>query len=273
MRAVNAPLISFAALTAPTSGASHLKLNEQCILPSPGLNVMSFSDYYPDGHQTGVTIILHGVRVAANGDLRLEASPGQWSPMPATGARAVDATTQTISRHLSFPDPSKDRTGFNPHRLPGSQARVHRQCDSPRRRQLPHSCRFRSAAASELCHQGWLQFRTFPRRSIRQVVVVAHESETQRLTLSSNKGTLTLLDGRGNLNNAWFIVRELVPAGAIHSAIEWTVTPNVIPGWKYRPVLQVSQLGYLTPQPKQLVIERSNRILRTSSWTQSISTG
>ena len=81
-------------------------------------------------------------------------------------------------------------------------------------------------------------------------------SETQRLTLSSNRGTLTLLDGRGNLNNAWFIVRELVPAGATNSAIEWTVTPNVIPGWKYRPVLQVSQLGYLTRQPKQLVIEQ-----------------
>ena len=112
MRAVIAPLISFAALTAPASGASHLKLNEQGYLAEPGLNVMSFSE--PDGHQTGVTIIQHGVRVAANGDLRLEASPGQWSPMPATGARTVDAATQTISRHLSFPDPSKDRTGFNP---------------------------------------------------------------------------------------------------------------------------------------------------------------
>ena len=75
---------------------------------------MSFSDYYPDGHQTGVTIIQHGVRVAANGDLRLESSPGQWSPMPATGERTVNAATQTVSRHLSFPDPSKDRTGFNP---------------------------------------------------------------------------------------------------------------------------------------------------------------
>ena len=59
-------------------------------------------------------MIQHGVRVAANGDLRLEASPGQWSPMPATGERTVNARTQTVSRHLSFPDTSKDRTGFNP---------------------------------------------------------------------------------------------------------------------------------------------------------------
>ncbi len=31
----------------------------------------------------------------------------------------------------------------------------------------------------------------------------------------------------GNLNNAWFIVRELVPAAATSGAVEWTVTPNV----------------------------------------------
>src|SRR5271154_5869775 len=66
MRPVIALLISFAALTAPASAAPHLKLNEQGYFAEPGLNVMSFSDYYPDGHQTGVTIIQHGVRVAAN---------------------------------------------------------------------------------------------------------------------------------------------------------------------------------------------------------------
>ncbi len=107
-------LLATAALTMPLGAEPRLKLNDQGYFAEPGLNVMSFSDYYPDGHQTGVTIIQHGVRVAANGDLRLEPSPGQWSPMPATGDRMVDAATQTVSRHLSFPDPSKDRTGFNP---------------------------------------------------------------------------------------------------------------------------------------------------------------
>jgi hypothetical protein len=97
-----------------SAGAQELKLNDKGYFARQGLNVMAFSDYYPEGHQTGVTIVQHGSRVAANGDLRLEASPGQWSPVPVVGARTVDASTQTITQALSYPDPSKDRKGFNP---------------------------------------------------------------------------------------------------------------------------------------------------------------
>ena len=80
-----------------------------------GVQLVTYNDdIYPEGHQTGVTVIQHGVRVAANGDLRLETSPGQWSPVPAGGERVVDGETQTISQVLSYPDPDKDRTGFNP---------------------------------------------------------------------------------------------------------------------------------------------------------------
>lgn len=53
-----------------------LKLNEKEYFHRQGLDVTFFSDYYPEGHQSGVTIIQHGIRVAANGDLRLEPSPG-----------------------------------------------------------------------------------------------------------------------------------------------------------------------------------------------------
>src|SRR3954463_9526301 len=94
--------------------AGDLKINDQGYFARQGLNVMVFSDYYPEGHQTGVTIVQHGTRVAANGDLRLEASPGQWSPMPAVGERAVDGKSGTISETLSYPDPKPNGHGFNP---------------------------------------------------------------------------------------------------------------------------------------------------------------
>jgi endoglucanase len=285
-------LIGFAALTAPAAAAPHLKLNDQGYFAEPGLNVMSFSDYYPDGHQTGVTIIQHGVRVAANGDLRLEASPGQWSPMPATGERTVNTAAQTVSRHLSFPDPSKDRTGFNPIIYPdlklgytvsvtpleGDSFRIRVDLDEPLPAKFVGKVGFNlELFPGDLFGKSWLldgHSGIFPRQADGpmtadadgeeiaaplargKMLVVAPESDAQRLTISSNKGALTLLDGRGNLNNAWFIVRELVPAGATGGAIEWTVTPNVIAGWKYKPVLQASQLGYHTRQPKQLVIEQ-----------------
>jgi endoglucanase len=281
-----------AVMAASASASPRLELNEQGYFAEPGLNVMSFSDYYPDGHQTGVTIIQHGVRVAANGDLRLQASPGQWSPMPATGERRVDTATHTVSRHLSFPDPAKDRTGFNPIVYPdlrlgytvsvtpleGDSFRIRVDLDQPLPPSYVGQIGFNlELFPGELFGKSWLlgnDSGIFPHQADGPMardadgeqiaaplaqgkrLVVAPESEERRLTIESNRGSLTLLDGRGNLNNGWFIVRELVPAGATTSAIEWTVTANVIPGWKYRPVLQVSQLGYHTRQPKQLVIEQ-----------------
>ena len=91
-----------------------LKLNDKEYFHRDGLDVTFFSDYYPEGHQSGVTIIQHGVRVAANGDLRLEPSPGQWSPVPKWGARTVDRENQSITQELWYPDTSKNRVGFNP---------------------------------------------------------------------------------------------------------------------------------------------------------------
>lgn len=108
-------------LAAAAAQGADLKLNGQGYFERRGLNVMVFSDYYPEGHQTGVTIVQHGSRVAANGDLRLEASPSQWSPVPLVGQRTVDEKGQTIVQALSYPDPSKDRKGFNPVFYPNIQ--------------------------------------------------------------------------------------------------------------------------------------------------------
>jgi hypothetical protein len=91
-----------------------LQLNDQNYFENNGLNVTVFSDIYPDGHQTGVTIIQHGLRVVANGDLRLEISPGQWSPVPKGDTLIVDKANQKLTQRLSYPDESKNRKGFNP---------------------------------------------------------------------------------------------------------------------------------------------------------------
>src|SRR5579875_827618 len=97
-----AAALALLASSASAQPSAALQLNDKGYFARQGLNVMLFSDYYPDGHQTGVTIVQHGDRVAANGDLRLESSPGQWSPMPAVGQRTVDPKTGTISETLSY---------------------------------------------------------------------------------------------------------------------------------------------------------------------------
>ena len=67
---MRAPAIVLALLGIACSAADaaeSLALSDLGYFDKPGLSVMVFSDYYPDGHQSGVTIIQHGVRVAAMG--------------------------------------------------------------------------------------------------------------------------------------------------------------------------------------------------------------
>ena len=79
-----------------------------------GVDVMAFDDIYPVGHQSGVSIIMHGNRVATNGDIRFEQTPGQWQPVPKQGERKLDAEKNSITTKLSYPDMDGHLKGFNP---------------------------------------------------------------------------------------------------------------------------------------------------------------
>jgi hypothetical protein len=95
--------------------AQQFKLNTASgYFQNRGVDVMAFDDIYPEGHQSGVSIIMHGNRVATNGDIRFEPTPGQWQAVPAQHARKVDGETNSITTQLSFPDSSRHLTGFNP---------------------------------------------------------------------------------------------------------------------------------------------------------------
>ena len=280
-----------------------LKLNSLDYFEAPGLNVTVFADIYPDGHQTGVTVIQHGVRVAANGDLRLEPSPGQWSPMPAGGAQTVDAAANTVIQTLSYPDPTKNRTGFNPIEYPdlkftyrirvtpvgeGDAFKISVDLEQPLPREWEGKVGFNfELFPGDLFGKTWLmdapsgkQFQgLFPRQAdgpmsddhgqiiaapmaVGRTLTVAPDSPLQRMTIDSRTGTLELIDGRGNLNNAWYIVREVTRPGATADAVTWIVTPNVDPTWRYSPVIQVSQVGYLPDDTKTVLIETDKRDTR-----------
>jgi len=94
--------------------AAAMKLNDLEYLEYQGVNVMLAHDFYPEGHQGGVGIIQNGMRVATNGDIRLEPTPGQWQPIPKVGKRMVDRQKQQISVRMHYPDSSINRKGFNP---------------------------------------------------------------------------------------------------------------------------------------------------------------
>lgn len=79
-----------------------------------GVDVMAFDDIYPEGHQSGISVIMHGNRVATNGDIRFEQTPGQWQPVPKQGERELDDAANTITTTLGYPDTSRHLNGFNP---------------------------------------------------------------------------------------------------------------------------------------------------------------
>ena len=94
--------------------APALRLDPQGYFTAPGVDVMAFQDIYPEGHQGGVGIIQNGVRVATNGDLRLEPTPGQWAPVPKSEGPRRRPCRRRDRRDARYPDPAKDRKGFNP---------------------------------------------------------------------------------------------------------------------------------------------------------------
>jgi hypothetical protein len=279
--------IAVSQLIAQTIG---LNLNKKEYFEAPGVNVMAFQDIYPDGHQGGVSIIQNGVRVATNGDIRLDPAPGQWQPMPKQDGRVVDAAGNTITTTLSYPDPTKNRTGFNPINYPDLsftyKVRVHGKGDSIRvtvdlDKPIPQAFIGKvgfnfELFPNDLFGKSWYlgdASGIFPPQAngpeirddsgevqpaplgVGRRLSVAPESEAQRMIIESKTGDIQLLDARSKRNNGWFVVRSLVPAGATTRAIEWIVTPHGIPGWTFKPVVHVSQIGYHPAQKKLAIIE------------------
>jgi endoglucanase len=205
-------------------------------------------------------------------------------------SRKVDRSNNEISIPCRYPDKERERKGFNPIIYPdlqleytvrvraeGSSFTIVVDLDEP----LPQDWVGRIGYSIEL-FPGDLYGKTyymderpgvFPRQANGptyrnsegeaeavplaegSVLVVAPESELFRMTIESRNGPLQLLDGSLKHNNGWFVVHSLVPAGATKNAIEWKITPHVLPGWKYGPVIHISQVGYHPKQKKTAFIE------------------
>ena len=109
-------LVSFLFLGLQTVSAQSFQLKDDGYFNAGGTDVMVFSDFYPEGHQGGVCVIMNGKRIATNGDIRMEATPGQWQPVPKQLSRKVEGNR--IVTTLCYPDSSRHITGFNPMAYP-----------------------------------------------------------------------------------------------------------------------------------------------------------
>jgi hypothetical protein len=267
-----------------------LQIHDEGYYESPGINIMMFDDFYPEGHQSGLTIIQCGTRVAANGDIRLEPTPGQWSPIPKVGEKHIDREKGIISVDLWYPDSSRNQKGFNPIYYSGSiikyTVRTEAVGGSIRlivdlEKPLPKEWANKVGFNLELFpghyfgEHYFMDDKTgiFPRQAngpmkrdeegnfqitplaVGKKLIIAPTNMGKELKIVSSTNDLQLIDGRGLHNNGWFVLRSTIPAGAVKNAVEWVITPKPNPGWKYMPVIQISQIGYHPKQVKFAVIE------------------
>ncbi len=287
-------LFSFILTVSFLNAQDKLSINQSGYFDMQGLSVYVFNDRYTEGHQGGLSIILNDVRIAANGELRLEPAPGQWQPFSKIGEREVDKQGNTISVNLSYPDSNLITRRFNPMIHPdirfkyklnvhaeGKSVRVTVDLEQP----LPDEWIGRVGFNLEIFpgeyfehaylmdDQSGIISRQFNGPSvpdkdgiyqaepfaIGKHLVLAPEEEIKRIDIQSVNGVLEFLDGRSQHNNGWYVVRQLVPKGATTSAIEWVITPNALSDWMYKPVIQIPQTGYFPGQKKVAVIECDKR--------------
>ena len=283
------------------SQPSSFILNKLEYFERGGINVMAFQDIYPEGHQGGVAVIMHGKRLATNGDIRLDETPGQWQPIPKQLERKVDAVGNMITVNLTYPDPAINRKGFNPIEYPdlnmnytvkisaqGESIVVTVDLDKPVPDEFIGKVGFNMELfPGILFGKTWFmdkQTGIFPRQAngpaltdkkgdivaalpmaAGKKLVVAPEDDFLRMTIESKTGELQLLDGRYVHNNGWFVVRSVVSQGSAKKAIEWIITPNAVAGWKSTPVIHVSQIGYHPGQEKVAIIEIDKNETKTEN--------
>ncbi len=316
-------LLSILVLLAQPITAQTFQLNEGEYFNAGGTDVMAFSDFYPEGHQGGVCVIMNGHRIATNGDIRLEATPGQWQPVPKQLSRVVE--NGRITTTLCYPDSSRHITGFNPmvypdwrvtytvtvepqdkgilvtvdldtpvpefllgkvgfnlELFPGwlfgkpwimdQQSGIYPQQPNAPLLQLAtnrghdgdfYAGRGQKANLAQLDGEGYSPLRAddiiAEPYCVGRKFTSRPDNPSQMLTVESLTGDLKLYDGRMNHNNGWFVLRSEISAGATKGAVRWLITPYVDQQWRYCPVIQTSQVGYLPQQPKRVVIETDSR--------------
>ena len=259
----------------PAKPVSEWTLNAQEYFEKPGLSVLIFHDYYPEGKQGGIEIIQYGERIAAVGDVRLEATPGQWGRLPVVGKRVADRNLQRVEVPLRF---VKEVVEYRIRvESCGDSICVTVDLDRPLPQELVGLAGFNlelypPAYFAKSYHLGQTA-GVFPRQSngpltldtagnVRPVplaqgkkIIAAAEDPLCRLTIESQSGDLRLYDGRDTETNGWFVVRSIIPSGATAGAVRWKITPSAVPGWRRPPVIAHSQVGYHPRQAKRAVIE------------------
>ena len=267
-------------------------------LSTQGFDVMLYdSTYHPvfvDQKNTAMEIILHGQRIATNGDVRLMPTPEQWDLVATLKGRQADKANNRLIANLAFPTfdlsytlevaaesggvrvsinldkplPQKlaGRAGFNLEFLPsiymgksylvdGTKAGIFpRTPNDPMVKVLPLADQPKKAYYLEDWDKAKGYTEPLPFAQGKSITLGVDDA-LARVNVKSDTADLMLFDGRDRAQNGWFVLRSLIPSGRTTGAIVWHIRPDVIPNWTRPPMIAHSQVGYAPAFSKVAIIE------------------
>jgi endoglucanase len=275
-----------------------MKVTDSGYLDTEGFSVILYnSTFHPifvDQKNTAMEMILHGHRIATNGDVRLVPTPEQWDKVARLDKREVDKENNRLTALLSFPDfqvnyrlevaaepggvrvsinldkplPEKlaGRAGFNLEFLPSAYIGKTYAMDGsvfgvfP---ETPQDPMVKVPPPSDDPKQlpferEWDEAKGYTEPlpfATGKSVTMAMDGPLYRIKVTSETAALSLYDGRNRAQNGWFVLRTLIPSGKTEGAVVWHIRPDVIPNWTRPPVIAHSQVGYAPGSPKVAVIE------------------
>jgi len=275
-----------------------MRVTDKNYLDAQGFSVLLYdSTYHPvfvDQKSTAMEMILHGRRIATNGDVRLMPTPEQWDLVATLKGRQADKAANTLTADLAFPTfdlsytlevaaepggvrvsinlekplPEKlaGRAGFNLEFLPsiymgkaylvdGAKAGLFpRTPEDPMIKVLPLADEPKKAYYLEDWDKAKGYTQPLPFASGRSITLGVDDAQA-RVSVTSETADLMLFDGRSRAQNGWFVLRSLIPAGKTTGAIVWHIRPDVIPNWTRPPMIAHSQVGYAPGFSKVAVLE------------------
>ena len=296
--------LSACLLLALLSGPSHfgadftMVVTDKNYLDTQGFSVFLYdSTYHPvfvDQKNTAMEMILHGQRIATNGDVRLMPTPEQWDLVATLRGRHGDKANNRLTANLAFPtfdfsytlevaaEPGgvkvsinldkplpenlTGRAGFNLEFLPsiymgkaylvdGTKAGIFpRTPNDPMVKVLPLLDEPKKAYYLEDWDKAKGYTEPLPFAQGKSITLGIDDA-LARLNVKSDTSDLMLFDGRDRAQNGWFVLRSLIPAGKTSEAIVWHIRPDVIPNWTRPPMIAHSQVGYAPGFSKVAVLE------------------
>jgi len=298
------PRIKVCVLLALTSGLNLIgadfvmTVTDKIYLDTQGFSVFLYdSRYHPvfvDQKNTAMEMILHGQRIATNGDVRLMPTPEQWDLVATLKGRQPDKANNRLTADLAYPTfdlsytmevsaepggvkvsinlnsplPEKlaGRAGFNLEFLPsiymgkaylvdGTKAGIFpRTPNDPMVKVLPLADEPKKAYYLEDWDKAKGYTQPLPFAEGKSITL-GIDDPLARVNVKSDTGNLMLFDGRSRAQNGWFVLRSLIPAGKTTGAIVWHIRPDVIPNWTRPPMIAHSQVGYAPGFSKVAVLE------------------